>query len=31
MKYAFTHMNPTNMPQKKATIIIKAYQGGIVD
>ena len=31
MEYAFAHTNPTSMPQKKETIIIKAYQGGIVD
>ena len=31
MEYAFTHTNPTNMPQKKTTIIITAYQGGTVN
>ena len=31
MEYAFAHTNPTSMPQKKASIIITAYQGGIVD
>ena len=31
MEYAFAHTNPTNMPQKKAAIIIKAYQGRTVD
>ena len=31
MEYIFAHTNPTNMLQKKTNIIIKAYQGGIVD
>ena len=32
MEYAFfAHINPTSMPQKKAAIIITAYQGGVVD
>ena len=31
MEYVFAHTNRTNMPPKKATIIIKAYQGGTVD
>ena len=31
MEYVFAHTNPTNMLQKKTNIIIKAYQGGIVD
>ena len=31
MEYAFVHTNPTNMPQKKETIIITGYQGGTVD
>ena len=31
MEYVFAHTNPTSMPQKKASIIITAYQGGIVD
>ena len=30
MEYASAHTNPTSMPQKKAILIIKAYQGGIV-
>ena len=31
MEYAFADTNPTSMPQEKAGIIIKAYQGGTVD
>ena len=31
MEYAFAHTNPTSMPQKKAAIIIKEYQGRTVD
>ena len=31
MEYAFAHTNPTCMPQKKAAIINKDYQGGTVD
>ena len=28
MEYVFAHTNPTRMPQKRSSIIIKAYQGG---
>ena len=31
MEYAFADTNPTSMPQKKAAIITKDYQGGTVD
>ena len=31
MEYAFAHTNPTNMPQKKVVVIVKAYQGETVD
>ena len=31
MEYAFVHTNPMSMPQNKAAIIIKEYQGGTVD
>ena len=31
MEYAFVHTNPMSMPQNKATIIIKEYQGRTVD
>ena len=31
MEYAFAHTNPTSMPQNKAAIIIREYQGGTVD
>ena len=31
MEYAFAHTNPSSMPQKKAAIIIKEYQGRTVD
>ena len=31
MEYAFAHTNPTSMPQNKAAIMIREYQGGTVD
>ena len=31
MEYAFVHTNPTSMPQNKAAIIIRAYEGDKID
>ena len=31
MEYVFVHKNPTSMPQNKASIIINAYEGNIID
>ena len=31
MEYAFVHTNPTSMPQNKAAIIIREYEGDKID